>query len=124
MTTRGQSQMIEKYQAGDFGCCPRVFCDKQTVLPIGLSDQPGKEMVKLYCPKCRDVYIPKSSRHHQLDGAFFGSGFPHMFFMMNPEYRPRRPRKQFVARLFGFIIHPSAYQIQQEAANLINKGLR
>ena len=124
MTTRGISEMTEKYLAGDFGCCPRVFCEKQAVLPLGLHDQPGKDTVKLYCPKCRDVYNPKSSRHYQLDGAFFGSGFPHMFFMMNPEYRPRRPRKHFVARLFGFIIHPSAYLIQQEAGDSIRKGVR
>ena len=55
-------------------------------------------MVKLYCPKCQDVYTPKSSRHHHTDGAYFGTGFPHMFFMVHPEYRPKRPPNQFVPR--------------------------
>ena len=55
-------------------------------------------MVKLYCPKCMDVYTPKSSRHHHTDGAYFGTGFPHMLFMVHPEYRPKRSPNQFVPR--------------------------
>lgn len=66
--------------------------------PPGLSDIPGEAMVKLYCPKCMDVYTPKSSRHHHTDGAYFGTGFPHMLFMVHPEYRPKRPANQFVPR--------------------------
>lgn len=67
-------------------------------LSTGLSDVPGEAMVKLYCPKCQDVYVPKSSRHHHTDGAYFGTGFPHMLFMVHPEYRPKRPANQFTAR--------------------------
>ena len=33
--------------------------------------------------------------------------------MVHPEYRPKRPTSQFVARLYGFKIHPMAYQLQQ-----------
>ena len=69
-----------------------MFC-----LP-GLSEIPGEAMVKLYCPKCMDVYNPKSSRHHHTDGAYFGTGFPHMLFMVHPEYRPKRPANNFVPR--------------------------
>lgn len=81
----GIQQMAEKYEMGHFGHCPRVFCHGAKVLPVGCSDIPGQETVKLFCPSCLDVYSPPNSRFQTVDGAFFGTTFGCLFFMTFPE---------------------------------------
>ncbi|KAJ9102444.1 hypothetical protein QFC21_002844 [Naganishia friedmannii] len=56
------------------------------VLPCGRSDQPGLDTVKLYCPNCNDIYTPPSSKYQNVDGAFFGTSFPTLFFQTYPEF--------------------------------------
>ncbi|KDN53030.1 hypothetical protein K437DRAFT_253684 [Tilletiaria anomala UBC 951] len=90
LTTRGLAKMVEKYKRADFGRCPRVLCYGQQLLPVGLSDLPFQKAVKLFCPRCEDIYSPKSSRHGTIDGAFFGSTFPHMLFMVYPHLLPSK----------------------------------
>ena len=82
--------MIEKYKKGDFGRCPRVLCYSQALLPLGLADVSQQKAVKLYCPRCEDLYSPKSSRHATIDGAYFGSTFSHMLFMVYPGMTPTK----------------------------------
>lgn len=75
VTEEGLEAMFEKYQNCIFGCCPRASCHKEFLLPIGLTDEPGVMNVKLYCPRCCDIY----ESFYQLDGAYFGTTFPIYF---------------------------------------------
>ncbi|KAM3557876.1 hypothetical protein MY1884_004277 [Beauveria asiatica] len=82
----GIQQMSEKYELGHFGSCPRTHCEQSRTLPVGLSDIPGEDTVKLFCPACLDVYVPPNSRFQTVDGAFFGRTFGALFLMTFPEY--------------------------------------
>jgi casein kinase II subunit beta len=82
--------MVDKYKKADFGRCPRVLCYSTALVPVGLADVPYQKAVKLYCPRCEDIYSPKSSRHGAIDGAYFGSTLPHMLFMVYPNLIPTK----------------------------------
>jgi len=77
--------MLEKYELQHFGHCPRVLCHGSKVIPVGKSDTPGEDTVKLFCPSCLDIYTPPNSRFQQIDGAFFGTTFGYLFFMTFPD---------------------------------------
>lgn len=101
----GLITMAEKYEAGHFGVCPRVMCRKTAVLPVGLSDTPEEENVKLYCPSCLDIYQPPNSRFLHIDGAYFGTTFPHLFFMTFPDLLPRLQKEDptvYTPKIYGF----------------------
>lgn len=108
ITVKGLQKMLAKYKSADFGRCPRVHCNFQPLLPVGLHDVPGIDCVKLYCPSCEDLYIPKSSRHSTIDGAYFGTSFPGMFLQAFPEMVPEHPVKRYVPKIFGFELHKQA----------------
>jgi len=78
LSPRGLAMMKEKLMLGSFGYCPRVLCERQNVLPIGVSEELSTSRVKVYCPRCQDVYIPRQ-KQLDIDGAYFGTSFPHVF---------------------------------------------
>lgn len=82
LSPRGLAMMKEKFMLGSFGTCPRVMCERQNVLPIGVSDELSTSRVKVYCPKCQDVYIPRQ-KQLDIDGAYFGSSSPHVFLKVS-----------------------------------------
>jgi casein kinase II subunit beta len=80
-TPEGLAIMRERYLTGKFGNCPRVMCEKQNVLPIGISEDLKIARVKVYCPRCRDIYSPKK-KSADADGAYFGTSFPYLLLMV------------------------------------------
>ncbi|KAJ5799368.1 uncharacterized protein N7518_001436 [Penicillium psychrosexuale] len=108
VTTRGLAKMLEKYKKSDFGKCPRVMCDGHALLPLGESDLPNASTVKLYCPKCEDIYNPKSSRHSSIDGAYFGTSFHSILFQVYPALNPEKSSRRYEPRIYGFKVHAAA----------------
>ncbi|WZZ24690.1 hypothetical protein YC2023_008091 [Brassica napus] len=124
LTSKGLASMLDKYKNYDFGRCPRVYCCGQPCLPVGQSDIPRSSTVKIYCPKCEDVYYPRSKYqgsilflispsprfmlqclNKNIDGAYFGTTFPHLFLMTYGHLKPQKAAQSYVPRVFGFKLH-------------------
>jgi len=122
ITAHGLDAMYNKYASKEFGTCPLVQCAGQPVLPVGLKDEMGADTVKIFCPKCKCVYHPppvrSRSSHHGgagaagVDGAAFGTTFPHLFLMTfsNLVPDPLPQDSAYIPRVFGFRVHMSARQ--------------
>ena len=82
LSPHGLNKMREKFLQGAFGTCPRVLCERQHVLPIGVSEELSTSRVKVYCPRCVDVYLPRQ-KQLDIDGAYFGASFPHVFLKVS-----------------------------------------
>ncbi|PSS24856.1 Casein kinase II subunit beta-4 [Actinidia chinensis var. chinensis] len=105
LASKGMAAMLEKYKNYDFGRCPRVYCCGQPCLPVGQSDIPRSSTVKIYCPKCEDIYYPRSKYQGNIDGAYFGTTFPHLFLMTYGHLKPQKATQSYVPRVFGFKLH-------------------
>jgi casein kinase II subunit beta len=112
----GMGLMREKFINGVFGYCPRILCNKQVLLPVGLSEDLRYSQVKVFCPLCQEVYKPRENLYHGNsekkhfkfdlpDGIFFGTSFPQNFLMYFPDLDPRiNNPTRYIPKLFGFRI--------------------
>ncbi|KAK8516286.1 hypothetical protein V6N13_046993 [Hibiscus sabdariffa] len=105
LTSKGIATMLDKYKNYDFGRCPRVYCCGQPCLPVGQSDIPRSSTVKIYCPRCEDIFYPRSKYQGNTDGAYFGTTFPNLFLMTYQHLKPQKASQSYVPRVFGFKIH-------------------
>jgi casein kinase II subunit beta len=104
LTSRGMVAMLEKYKQCHFGRCPRVYCNNHPCLPVGTSDVFRTATVKIFCPKCEDISFPRSKYQGNIDGAYYGTTFPHLFLMTYGYLKPQRCATNYVPRIFGFKI--------------------
>lgn len=103
-----------------------MFCENHAVLPIGLSDLPNRHTVRVFCPKCIDVYQPAIQNHQHIDGCAFGTtaapflfvSYPDLFSELNENWVRMFTNSYdangvqqtgiFQPKIYGFKIHPSS----------------
>ena len=66
--------------------------------------------MKLFCSKCQELYDYNVPGGNYIDGAFFGTTFPHLFFQTYRELRPPPSASKYVPRVFGFKVHKAEEQ--------------
>ena len=94
-----------------------------------MNEQPRSECVKVYCPSCQDVYACSPSQrrkwlgisslslnikfdmHVDIDSAYIGPTFPHIFFMTYENLVPSLSCERFEPRVFGFKVHHSSLSL-------------
>ena len=103
-TPRGLSMMREKILNTVYGVCPRLLCGGNHVIPIGMSERLKDSRVKLYCPKCGEIYVPKR-KCEDIDGAYFGPSFPFILLKYHPDLGRKEPPKQYEPSIYGFKLH-------------------
>ena len=71
---------------------------------MGLSDSLKVSRFKVFCPRCEEVYFPKF-RSVNIDGAFFGTSFPHHFLKHYRQAVILPPKiYHYEPKIFGFNI--------------------
>ena len=93
------------------------MCDGQVMAPVGLSDAANVSTIKLFCPRCLDIYEPASKQLRTLDGCSYGKTAAHLMFQTYADLRAfvtgdrmgfGKSADLYVAKVFGFRVHPTA----------------
>lgn len=121
LSRHGLAHMADRYEKGYFGTCPRYYCEKTRVIPAGLSDTPGQARVQVYCPSCNDAYqLP--SVFHRVDGAAFGTSFPHIFFKTYPEFVQSLPKSRaYEPKIYGFKLHRKPFHHSRKHSRSLSR---
>ena len=94
------------------------------MLPIGMSKDLSNARVKVYCPKCKDVYIP-IMRFIDIKRAYFGCFSPHIFLKTFPGFIPKEKPNLFVPKIYGFgVFGKKGLNIEENISIMIMKLLK
>lgn len=88
-SSKGIADIRKRYVMGAYGVCPRWRYNNARMLPVAITYIQQKNVVKLFCPACCEIFQPNRSYRQTIDEAYFGTGLPHMFFMTYPGLRPQ-----------------------------------
>lgn len=70
-----------------------------------MSDLLKTSRFKVFCPRCEEVYLPKF-RNINIDGAYYGTSFPHVFLKHYPGAVILPPKIYlFEPKIFGFNVY-------------------
>lgn len=58
---------------------------------------------------------PDPFSYVDIDGAYFGTTFPHLFFLEYPELKPSASEEKYVPRVFGFQLHETSHELSLDA---------
>ncbi len=122
ITVHGLGRMREKYLKASFGKCLRSSCARTGLLPVGADDTPGVTSVKFFCPACHDVYHPTAKAHTSIDGAFFGTTFPHLFLFQHPTLEAVATPIPYIPTMFGFRMYSQQSRHRAQAARRVLGG--
>ncbi len=116
ITKRGLEKMKRKYISNDFGLCQRNNCNEHSLLPTAITDEKGKECVRLYCSNCCDIYLPIKECYKNIDGSYFGTTFAHLFLLSFPIFKPKQSildcrTPKYTPKIFGFRLHKTWHNI-------------
>ena len=55
----------------------------------------------MFCPQCQNLFDSKYCKASSLDGAYFGTTFPHLL-LLHQKKKPQKNTVSYIPRIFGF----------------------
>ena len=86
------------------------------MLPYGASPDPGKEILRFYCPCCKQCYkMYQVNSDMYVDGCFFGPDLIGIFMATYPEFVQQFQQKPYVPKVYGFELYRNVFGKREKA---------